>query len=300
MRKFAVILLICMWLAPIRPVIPQVQEDKPLNAKYVEDDLRGIKFLIGLCPIETHSIASLKKLFEARTEDTSWFDEAILGFGAKRVTLKMGLGYTTIYIDFLVFQDQIVHYKIGADVDARDSKTHTDGIVRVWKDNGGPPLIQKGGELSYEKNFPELWKAYYREVSKQLGPMKPVEISDKLKPAYALLTNPFENSRISVVACDDGKPAIDDLEDANRIDLIENVLRGYNPGGRIYAAISLLRMQLKGRKLSVATKTAVKRVVNLNAEAGTCRGDMGQSGLSANDLVPEFVRSTEWYLLRGR
>ena len=146
----------------------------------------------------------------------------------------------------------------------------------------------------YKKDFDNVWRVYRSEIAKQLGPMKQVNLPDKLKSAYGLLIDPFKNSSITVVAFDEGKPAIDALEDAKRIDLIENVLRGQNPGGRIYAAISLLRMQRRGKKFSRATNAAIRKVVNLDADAETCWGHTGISGLKARDIVSEYVKSKDW------
>lgn len=277
----------------------QQTADVTLDSAWLQNDLAGVKFLIRLMPIESHSIAELRKRFETVTENTSWFDDSNLGFGARRVKLNMVLGYTTIYIDFLVFRNTVIHYKIGADVSEKAFNTkHGDDIKRAWKENGAPDFKLEKTELTFEKDFPQARKTYYTEVGKELGAMKVLDMPRNLDPYYKLLTDPFENSEISFVACSDGKPAIDALEDARRVDLIENVLRGYNPGGRIYAAISLLRMQREGRRLTPGTKKAIAKVLRSDASVTTCWGDTGTSGLTARDVVPEYVRSKDWYLLR--
>lgn len=207
----------------------------------------------------------------------------------------MGLGYTTIYIDYLLFRNRIVHYTIGADVGEKKAVTeHGTAIKRVWKDNGGPPFVEKNHGLIYEKDYPEIWKAYSNFLATRLGRQNDVPIPEELKTSYAVLTNAFENSSISVVNCDDGKPAMEALESAGRTDLIENVLRGLNPGGRIYSAISLLRIKRKGKKLSAATQRTINRILTSDAEASTCHGDTGVTGLRANDIVWEFVRDKDW------
>jgi hypothetical protein len=277
----------------------QTKPLEPLNPAWADEDIRGVRFLMGLTPIENHSISSLKTHFDAfKYKNASWSDESVLGFGGKRVKLSMGLGYTTIYIDYLLFNDRIVHYKMAADVSSEDWSRHGETVIRAWRDSGGPAFLLKDSKLSYDKDFPEVWKDYYGEIAKQLGPIESLDIPKDLANDYKLLTDPFENSEISMVACSDGKPAIDALEDAKRVDLIENVLRCYNPGGRIYAAVSLLRMQRKGRKLNSVTKLAIDKVVNSGASVTTCWGDTGISGLRARDVVPEYVKSKDWYLLR--
>lgn len=267
--------------------------------EWVQKDVDGVKFVMRLTPIENHKIAEIEKLLaDFQKKNADWSNKTSLGFGAERIKLSMGLGYTTIYIDYLVFKGRIVHYTIGADVSSEDWSRHGPTVMQAWKDGGGPDFEVKGSELTSEKDFPEVWSDYYSEIGRELGAVKTISVPDKLSEHYKLLTNPFRNSRISYVACDEGKPAIDALEDAKRVDLIENVLRSYNPGGRIYAAISLLRMQRKGRHLTVQTKQAISKVVKSDASVTTCWGDTGVAGLTARDVVPEYVKSKDWYRLR--
>ncbi len=277
----------------------QKRDLEPLVPAWVDKDVKGVKFVMSLLPIESRSIADVEKRFTAfQQKNADWSDKSNLGFGAERIRLSLGLGYTTVYIDYLVFEDRIVHYKLGARVSSEDWSRHGPTVIDAWRQGGGPEFVVNDAEMTYDKDFPNEWKVYYSELSKQLGPMKPVEIPKNLDKEYKLLTDPFENSEISFVACSDGKPAIDELEDAKRVDLIENVVRGYNPGGRIYAAISLLRMQRKGRRLSAETKQAISKVVKSNASVTTCWGDTGITGLKASDVVPEYIRSKDWYRLR--
>ena len=88
----------------------------------------------------------------------------------------------------------------------------------------------------------------------------------------------------------EGKTSIDALINANRIDLIENVLRGYNPGGRIFAAIALLRMERKGLKLEPEVTSTLNKVVNLDVPAATCAGCLVFSGRRAKSIVAEFLK----------
>lgn len=277
----------------------QKPEPKQIVPEWAEMDITGVSFVMGLMPIENRRTQDVEKLFNAfQHKNASWSDKSSLGFGAERIKLSMGLGYTTVYIDYLTFKDRIVHYKIGADVSADTWKTHGQKVMRAWKDNGGPNFEVKDSEMIFEKDFSNAWTAYYSEISRELGDIKSVEIPQELEADYKLLTDPFENSNISFVACSDGKPAIDSLEDTKRIDLIENVLRSYNPGGRIYAAISLLRMAQKGHRLTAATKQSIDKVMNSDASVTTCWGDTGISGLKAKDVIPEYVKSKDWMLLR--
>ena len=69
-----------------------------------------------------------------------------------------------------------------------------------------------------------------------------------------------------------GKTTIDALVKANRIDLIGNILMGYNPGGRMYAALAFIAMQRKGIQLSPDVIQALQVVRAMDLELETCDG----------------------------
>ena len=296
MKKFILCAFCILLLPELNTVYAQIDNTKLVNQKYVDLDLKGIRAFAKLRLPEFYTLQVLKKKFDSIPAYAGWTDEKNLGFGARRLKLNKGLGSVTAYIDLLVFQGRIAYYQLGLDV--RGSELSSAEILTEWRRNGGPPLDFKDNTLILQKNFGRTWSDYKSVIAQALGPMRHVQITDGLKKSYALLTDPLENSRITFVACDDGKPAIDKLETAQRIDIMENVLRGYNPGGRIYAAISLLRFERSGMKLSRVIRKAIKRVVSLDAEAQTCWGDTGVDGLKARDIVNEYVTSEDWYLLR--
>ena len=289
-----VVVLLLIFLTSVYS-FAQKSEPKQIIPEWAKMDIKGVSFVMRLTPIENRRIQDVEKLFDAfHHKNAAWSDKSSLGFGAERIKLSIGLGYTTVYIDYLVFQDRIVHYKIGADVSTDTWPTHGQKVMNAWKDSGGPEFKVKDSEMIFDKDFPDAWTAYYSEIRRELGSIKRVEVPPKLDADYKLLTDPFENSDISFVACSNGKPAIDALEEAKRVDLIENVLRSYNPGGRIYAAISLLRMERKGGRLTAATKLAINKVVKADASVTTCWGDTGVSGLKARDVILEYVKSKDW------
>ena len=125
---------------------------EPLVPEWVQKDVKGVKFIVGLCPIEKHSISDVEKLFEAFPyKHAAWSDKSSLGFGASRIKLSMGLGYTTVYIDYLLFNDRIVHYSLGARVSSEDWSHHGQTVINAWREAGGPvfnvddvELISKG------------------------------------------------------------------------------------------------------------------------------------------------------------
>jgi hypothetical protein len=46
--------------------------------------------------------------------------------------------------------------------------------------------------------------------------------------------------------------------------MVENILRGYNPGGRMYAVLALLTTQRKGTQLSAESQKSIRTVLHLD------------------------------------
>jgi len=106
-----------------------------------------------------------------------------------------------------------------------------------------------------------------------------------LKKAFDYLTSPIENWG---VGGREGEIAIDALVNANRIDLIENVLRGFNPGGRVYAALALLKLN-KGNKLVLSADTVgtIEKVRYLDISIGTIAGCL-VSSRTAKEILSDL------------
>lgn len=273
-------------------VYAQNENKEPLNLEWVENDVDGIAVLMKLTPVENQNIEILKK----QLKDVWSIDDDPLGFGANRVRFSKGYGYSSVYIDVLTFKNQVVYYEIGVTGSFSKWTEYRDQIINAWKQNGGPEFTEKGYELTYQRKYESVFDSYYRAVSDELGEIKPVNVPADLKDAYEYLTSPLNNSYVGEGICGlggpvlEGKTSIDELINANRIDLIENVLRGYNPGGRIFAAIALLRMKRKGLKLDSDVTTTLNKVVNLDVPAATCAGCIVNSGRRAKDIVAEFLK----------
>lgn len=273
-------------------VYAQSKTEEPLNLEWVKNDVEGVAVFLKWLPIENQNIEVLKTQL---TKDWAIDDDA-LGFGAKRVRLQKGYGYSAVYLDVLTFKNKVAYYEIGVTGSLSDWSRYREQIINVWKQNGGPEFTEKDAELTYQKKYDSVFESYYRVVANTLGEMKPVSVPADLKDAYEYLTSPLNNSYIGEGICGlngpilEGKTSIDALINANRIDLIENVLRGYNPGGRIFAAIALLRMKRQGLKLNPEVRTTLNKVVNLDVPAATCAGCILSSGRTAKDIVAQFLK----------
>ncbi len=127
-------------------------------------------------------------------------------------------------------------------------------------------LIKKQSTLiNYRNENKIVLDTYHLSVAKGVGEMLPVKVPENLKDYYHFLVSDLNNSTANGNCSIGGKPtngkiSIDLLITANRIDLIENVLRGYSPGGRIHAVRALLKMQAEGFPLSKETKDVIVKI----------------------------------------
>ncbi len=273
-------------------VYAQREKEEPLNLEWVQNDIDGVAMLLKLIPIENQNIGVLKKQL-----GKVWsVDDDQLGFGGRRVRFGKGYGYSAVYIDVLTFKDKVAYYEIGVTGSFSRWNEYRVQVINAWQKNGGPEFTEKENGLTYQKKYDSVFESYYRAVADELGEMKPVTIPVYLKDAYDYLTSPLNNSYIGEGICGlggpvlEGKTSIDALIEAHRIDLIENVLRGYNPGGRIFAAITLLRMKREGLKPEPEVMTTLNGVVNLDVPAATCSGCIVNRGRKAKDIVAEFLK----------
>lgn len=276
-------------------VLAQNEKEEPLNPEWVRRDVQGVAVLMKLTPIENRNIEVLKK----QLKDQWSVDEDWLGFGAKHVNIGKGYGYSSVYIDVLTFENKIAYYEIGVRVSgSRNWEEYRQKIIDAWKQSGGPKYTEKEHELTYQRKYDNVFAAYYQVVAGDLGGMKAVSVPAELKEAYDYLISPLNNSYVGEGICGldgpvlEGKTSIDALINANRVDLITNVLRGYNPGGRIFAAIALLRMKREGLRLDPDVTATLNKVAHLNVPVTTCFGCLVFTGRKAKSVVKQFLE--EW------
>lgn len=238
------------------------------------NDVEGTKLLLEVLPLENHPIAVLKKRLK---KDWSIEDEN-LGFGARRVFFEKGIYYTSIYIEALTFNGSLVSYEAGVESYSQEWPRMKTFVVETWKENNGPVLVEDEHRVFYRKSFEKNQIKLKNTIAYLLGKPKIVTVPDSLKQSYDFLLNPTNNIAVSADACGlppgilPGKEAIDKLVAAERYDLIENALRSYNPGARLYAAAALLTARNSGRRLSKITHIAIRRIINMPVPISTCSG----------------------------
>jgi hypothetical protein len=166
-------------------------------------------------------------------------------------------------------------------------------LVDTWKRSGGPEFTEGEYGLHHDREFASVIADYKKAVADQLGEMQPVHVPTDLNDDYELLIALGTNSVVGQGACGygavtpRGKKAIDAIVNANRLDLLANVLKGYNPGGRVYAAVALTAMQRNGVTLPSDTLHTLEVVRNLDLLLETCSGCL-MSFKTAGTIINEW------------
>lgn len=272
-------------------IVASAQEE-PLNLEWVQEDVKGVGALLRLMPIDKQNIAALKKQL-----NEEWgVEDELLGFGAHRVSFSKGYGYSSAKIDVFTFRGEVAYYEISIDGSSEKWGRYREKIVETWLQNSGPEFTEISSSLFYKRKFENVFENYFRAVRAYFGDLKPADVPSDLNESYEYLLSPMENSIIGDGVCGlggpvlEGRASIDAFVEAGRIDLIENVLRGYNPGGRVYAVIALLKLEKQGLRLSRATKATIEKILNLKIPVTTCSGCIVIPGQRARDVVKNYLK----------
>jgi hypothetical protein len=248
------------------------QEKERLRADWLAMDVEVVeRFLPKLQQSEQPTIAELEQLFGHPKTETD------LGFGGRTFAFSKTGGYTYLTVAGFVFQDTIGYYTISVSCSLSWPKIKTV-LIETWKRNSELQFREGEYGIHHDREFPAVVADYKKAVSAQLGELAPVNVPPHLKERYDYLMSLGENSVIGAGACGyggstpRGKEAIDAIAHTGRIDLLANILRGYNPGGRVYAALALVTMQRKGTQLPPDLQKAVDIVRNLDLEVEACVG----------------------------
>lgn len=247
------------------------QRDEPIRADWLAVDVANIERLL---PQLKHSqpltLEKLETIFghDVRTTD--------LGFGGRTFAFSKSGGYTSLRVNGFAFNDTIGNYEIS--LDCSSWSKISSALTDVWKRNSDLEFKEWKYGISHDREFPDVLAGFKKVVSLQLGELQPVTVPQHLRDAYEGLVSLGNNSVIGSGPCGfaattaAGKRAIDALIAANRLDLIGNILKGYNPGGRMYAALALIAMQKKGIELPPDLLQALEVVRTMDIKLGTCSG----------------------------
>lgn len=248
------------------------QKQEPIRADWLAKDVALIERLLPqLNPTEPLTIAKLKTIFGDK------FSETELGFGGRTFAFSGAGGYAYLQVSGFAFNGEIGSYKISLE-SYLFWPTVSGLLTDAWKRSSDLEFKQGKWGLYYDREIPNVLTDFKRGVSSQLGELQVAAVPADLNDAYEELVSVGNNSIVSPFECGfalvtpPGKKAIDALVKAERIDLIGNILKGYNPGGRVYAAVALIAMQRKGTELPQDLLRALEFVRAMDFEITTCQG----------------------------
>ncbi len=231
-------------------------------------DLAVAKRVAAVLPPGGRATAAFRRAlapFDAR-------EDRDIGFGARRMRLALYGGHTTTWITFVSHGDAI-------------------GPVRV-EVTGGPPevrarIAEAWGALApktvpqgflYACGKPADPDAFAKARSKALGGPLALEPHPDLAEDYALLWSPVSLLIYGTMFGEGGDPppgreALERIvTHEHRLPVLEDLLRGPNPEGRLYALEGLERLRKNGTELDAATLAAMKAVRALAVQIQCCSG----------------------------
>ena len=177
-----------------------------------------------------------------------------------------------------VFNDTIANYTIDLSTSSDSWPMIKRVLVDTWNRNGWPEFTEYRYGIYHEQKFPSVVADYKKAVAKELGETQPVKVPAHLKDDYEYLISMGSSAAIGEGGCGyggsapRGKEAIDAIVKAGRVDLIVNILKGYNPGGRAYAMLALFGMMRKWLEVPADAQRAFDVVRGLALELTTCSG----------------------------
>jgi hypothetical protein len=235
----------------------RAQQREPLNQEWLAKDYASmelISLLASPAPLTTQKILDILGVRDKAEED--------LGFGATRFNVRKGNGYTSLSVEAFVFKGRIGSYKLQLDSSRESWSRIRERMIGLWRQHNGPGFDKGESGLIHVARDDSVLRKYQAAVSAELGEMQAAAIPSELQKSFDSLTQPMG---IDSVGGSAGEMAIAALVNAERFDLLENVVRGFNPNGRIYAARELLKLSKEGRLvLSADTLSVIAKISNLD------------------------------------
>jgi hypothetical protein len=263
------------------------QDPEPLNPEWLAKDFQSVELVSLLASPSALTVQGIRDILRVVGDSG---DDEDLGFDATTFDIGKGNGYTRLYVEGLVFKGNIGFYKIGIETSSEHWSRIRERVIELWKHNRGPDFDETETGIVHVETNEAVLMGYRSAVSAALGKPKQAAVPDELKKSFYYLTSPLECTAIGPT---DGDMAIDALVNANRVDLIENVLRGFSPSGRVYAAQALLRLSKKNEVvLSADIVSTIEKVRSLDLPITTVHGCI-VSRLTANDILSDQDESEE-------
>lgn len=255
-----------------------------LTEAQVKQELEDIDQLTDLLPFEKQDPVQLKQQliglgYKVINEKTDQF-----GLTRIRLTKKTTTKYIKLRFEYL--NNELADYGLSVDIKGTPSYVNSKNKPLdklVWD-----VLQKQGAEMSEEpllhahKMFQDVFDKYYQVVTAGKNDLKAVNISGDSKQlnndyiflvsdAYAYSADgndcvPLHEDYYSSNASN-ADSAINNLLAEKRLDLIENILDGFNPVGRIYAIRALEKLGLSDNEI---IKDKINKILDMNTPINVC------------------------------
>jgi hypothetical protein len=264
-------------------------QTEQINASWLANDIAAIE-LIQLLISEDQNLQTIKAILGRRTR----IEENNLGFGAKRIQFHQGNGYTSLSVTLLMVRGEIKDFRLKVSGSRNSWPQIRNYIIEAWKMKAGPEFSEIQSGLEYHRSTDA---GLGKIVAEELGELQEVILPNEFKSDYELLMSAEATAVVGAMCgyagvTPAGQRAIDALFKARRIDLIENILRGYNPGGRVHAALALLKLEEQGFHLNDEIRATIKKVSELDIEILTCSGCI-YSRKTAKEILGSFQKQPQ-------
>lgn len=214
------------------------------------------------------------------------------GFGARRLYVAI-YPDCTYWITLLSIDGSVASASIS--YSGSISSESWSRVVAALKSVGlpvAPAQAQSAGYYLFEDRA--RLASLSRNIAAELGEPSTVKVPKSLAIAYAALMSP--SSRLvfgSACGVAGSKPAgrvgAEALLKAKRVDLLNNILRGPSPEGRVYAVQALEALRAKGVALGEADQVAIAKVKALPILINACAGCMPENKPAAELLADRSV-----------
>ena len=238
---------------------------------WLRQDKRNFKNLIKFIDEKKFDnlvdIEKIKNLYKSRPAAIDSLD-----FGVKRFNFRLYGGYTTYYLTVCVLQNKIISfnfflhredYEILNLISQKDTAVK-NGIHKL-KEQWQTHKTYEGDCYTFNYENPENFKNYKKSFEAEFGELQNIEFNDSLtKKLYFYMINPISNYNYN----SDLGLIIDTFSIKNwysieEIDIVKNVIKGYNPIGRVLAVEKLLILaQNKKYELTAEDFKNIKIIIN--------------------------------------
>lgn len=302
MKKLYKILIKCYFLFSIFLVEGQVDN---VNSNWIREDLKKFNelsnfinnrlFKYDLFTDKIHNLNILERKIEwhkiIRTEAIQY------GGSTSFPTKIISKGNNIFYLKITLNNDDTKLLKTIAKENTKIKKELNSNwkLVTIHKSDS---IENQSYQFIFEDK--KLSLDFKSSIRRFFGPLKEVEINDRLKDSYSLLMSPYESYNYGESCSFDNhklfaREAINNLLDEKKIDLIKNILIGYNIEGRAYALEALIKYHKKNDlEIDDETKNHINKLTKLTSQVTTCIGHLTRSKSYKNILLKIETTGKGW------